>query len=175
MLNFDILYFWRFGEDKLDPWRKHCIERALKIYEGCNFKCITTEKEFYGMETISPDYWVDKYDISLESFIPLSDRIRFDYLSEHPNTLYMDTDVWCNKKIQGNKGIEFMSIEAIWNGNDLEGIKRIFSKRNNPKGFLLHLKTEMAKEGTELHGYFEHKPKWRKKIFPGLYGQSACK
>jgi len=90
MLQFDVLYFWRFGEDKLDPWRKYCIERALKIYEGCNFKCISTSKEFYGMEIISPDYWVDKYNIPIEDTMSLSDWIRFDYLSEHPNTLYMD-------------------------------------------------------------------------------------
>lgn len=153
----NILFIWSYGP--LDVWRDKCVKRAMKIYPKANFICITADSEFYGMATVPFEHWIEKYNIPMSDMMGLSDYIRFDYLSENPDTLYLDTDTYCTKKMPFLEGIGYKSIEAIWNGKDLEGIKEIFS-HHNCQQILWHLRDHMT--GTYLHDYFEHKPLWAK-------------
>ena len=113
------------------------------------------------METIEPYYWIEKFRIPANDILGLSDYIRFDYLSNYPCTLYLDTDVYCVSAIPDISGIGYKSIQAIWNGEDTEGIKRIFEKGKG-KQILWDLRREMS--GINLSEYFEHKPIWRKQL-----------
>lgn len=160
----DILFIW-YG--KLEPiygWRDTCIRRALELYPEANFKCITTLKEFYGMELIDANALCEEmeaegYYSDMENFMVLSDEMRFWWLARNKNTLYMDTDTFCIKPFEPCPLPRKSGIEALWNGEDLEPFAEILTKRIKGN-FFVHIEPELEIES--MNDFFEHKPRWAK-------------
>ena len=163
-----VLFIWIGNNTPLYEWRTKCIRRAMEVYPDFNFKVITGLKSFFGFETIKLEpifEAIKEYNvrpISDGHHMNFSDYARYYWLSNHPNTLYLDTDTWCIKRMPIIPGLGNMEYEAIWNGEDLESIKRVLGQHNN-KEILLHTSRLLSQIGTNLSEYFEHKPLWSKR------------
>lgn len=152
----NILFIWIGRKSPLYEWRTMCIRRALEIYPNANFQVITMLKSFFNMAIIDP------YDvgIDLDETMVYSDYVRLDWLSRHPNTLYLDTDTFCMKPMPLTRGMGSAGFEAIWSGHDQDKIREVFYSRGEKK--LLYPLAQKFK-GHNLADYFEHKPLWSKK------------
>lgn len=162
----DILFVWNATISPLYEWRIKCIRRAMEVYPDASFKVITQLKEFFGMEIISLVEvlrFLREYKIDLDNPLMFADYARYYWLSIYPNTLYIDTDAFCISPIPTLKGIGHDDYWAIWNGNDLEGVKEIL-ERHEDKQVLLHTPKLLASRGTNLSCYFDHKPAWRRYV-----------
>ena len=161
----NILFIWIGMVEPLYDWRSRCIFRAKEMYPDAKFYCVTTLKDFYGMEIldavdIAEKMKVQGYYGDITQFIPFSDALRFWWLSKQSNTLYMDTDTWCIKPFEPQEEPGKVGIEAIWNGNDKTTFKDFLDRRKNGEIFVGY-RDELDID--DLSEYFEHKPEWSKK------------
>jgi len=162
----NVLFIW-FG--KLEPiygWRDTCIRRAKELYPEANFKCITNLKEFYGMELINADELCSQMELEgyysdTDNFMALSDEMRFYWLANHKNTLYMDTDTYCVERLELGALPRKMGIEALWSGDDLKPFEDMLKLRTKGQ-FFIDLESDLKLD--EMKGYFEHKPLWSKEF-----------
>ena len=96
--------------------------------------------------------------MDIEHYMNFSDYARFHYLSEHEDTLYLDTDIYCVKRTELSEKCECKDIQAIWSGKDCDTIRNIFSFHDN-QAILLGLKNKF-KHNIKFEDCFQHKPKW---------------
>ena len=164
----NVLFIWNSTISPLYEWRCKCIRRALEVYSDAKFKVITQLTEFFGIEIV-PLYEVarhmQKYNIQLSRPVMFADYARLFWLARNPDTLYIDTDAFCIKPIPQSPTIRYADYWAIWNGNDLKGIQEILDQHGG-KEMLLHTPRLLAAKGKSMIEYFEHKPYWRKLIYP---------
>lgn len=160
----NIIYLWFGLAGPLNVWQKMCIDRAKEIYPEANFQCITTLKEFHGMEIISAEKVLsDMHKLGLygdlTSHMSTSDEMRFYWLMNNENTLYLDSDTYCTKKYDFTEKASKMKIEALWSGKEPKPFKDILETRIKGQLFIkLHNKVNAE----DMTGYFEHKPLWAK-------------
>ena len=160
----NIVFIWDGFQAPLYEMRTRCVRRAMDIYSEAKFTCITTLKEFFLINIINTyDYYekIKHYDIDVNKYMNFSDYARFHYLSEHEDTLYLDTDIWCTKPIKLTEECKATDIQAIWSGKDCNGIKEIFSKHDNR--IILHHLRNKFKNDNDFNECFQHKPKWLRK------------
>lgn len=151
-----ILLIWIGDNEPLNEFRNKCITQIMAMYPGAQFKVITKHKKFFGMDLIHPD----NFDIGIdyEDYLSYSDYARLKWLSENPNTLYIDTDTWPIKPYLFGDKIGSAGFEAIWSGNQGHLIEKIY---NEAEGRLLsNHGAKLDALGESLHQYFEHKPRW---------------
>jgi len=162
----DILFIWFGKVEPLYAWRDACIRRAFELYPEANFKCITTLKDFYGMEIIDAEEVAAKmksegYYSDIDNFIALSDEMRFWWLARNKNTLYLDTDIYCVDKFNTDNTPKKSCIEALWNGDNYLPFIKILETR--AKGELF-IDIEEKLDIEDMSECFEHKAKWGKKL-----------
>ena len=160
----NILFIWIGMVEPLYDWRHRCIFRAKEMYPDAKFQCVTTLKEFYGMEIVDAREVAEKmeeqgYYGDITQFIPFSDALRFWWLSKQKNTLYLDTDTWCKTPLNPHPNAGKAGIEALWNGENTSVFKDFLDKRRSGEIFVGY-RNELDID--DLTEYFEHKPKWAK-------------
>ncbi len=106
---------------------------------------------------------LNEYNLNINDPLSVSDYMRFDYLSKHEDTLYLDTDVICMKSATLMDQCKAWRIGAIWIGKECDVIKDIFSKHEN-REVLFGFEKEFEKD-KEFNNCFEHKPLWLKKDY----------
>jgi len=159
----NILFIWLGKTEPLYEWRTMCIRRAKEVYPDANFKCITHMRAFFCMELINPsEIDLSEYNANEDNYCGWSDYARLWYLSKHPNTLYMDTDTWCNERMPFSPECGNAGFEAIWNGTELDKMKAVLNRHNNRR-LLYRLGNDLTRVGRDLNKYFKHKPLWAKK------------
>jgi len=158
-----VLFIWFGLLGPLYEWRDSCIKRAMEIYPDAKFKCITTYREFYGMEVIDAYALAEEMnklgyyaDMDRDKYLATSDEMRFWWMLHYPNCLYLDTDTWCEKPILRNKQPGKMSIEALWSGEDKQPFQDILDIRVKGQLFVSHRNDLKAEDLSE---YFTHKKK----------------
>lgn len=157
----EVLFIWFGLREPLYDWRISCIKRAKAVYPDAKFKCITTWKEFYGMEVV-PAYPLAEElnrhgfyaDMHPDKYRQTSDEMRFWWLTHYPNTLYLDTDTWCESPIERSRKPGKMSIEALWSGEDAQPFKEILEIREKGEFFVRYNKDLRAEDLSE---YFTHR------------------
>jgi hypothetical protein len=156
----DILFIWTGSKIPLYEWRTRCIRRAVEIYPEANFKVITTLKGFFNMEIIDAvelNKEMAEYKLDVHSGVMFSDYARYYWLSKNPNTLYIDTDVWCVKPMPEIEGSGNCNYWMIWNGNNTEIMKELLDTHDY-RGSLVHTVVPLSQAGVQMGEYFEHKP-----------------
>ena len=162
----NILFIWTGVTKPLYEWRMKCIRRALTIYPTAHFQVITTMKEFFNMQVIEANdisnNLNDEFSIGITLHDPIcfSDYARYYWLARNPQTLYIDTDVFCVSPIPEIQDIGHDDYWAIWNGNNLKGIQDILAQHDE-KRYLFHTPKLLATVGRNFSQYFIHKPIWR--------------
>lgn len=155
-----ILYIWYGIHEPLYHYRDKCIRRALELYPDAHFQVITNLDTFYGMEVISNNdvraqmeeqgYYTHKRD-----YLRTSDEMRFWWLSQHKNTLYLDTDTWCKEPMPVSPEPGKLAIEALWTGEDTSQFANMLATRERHS---LYITLEKKLELRDLSKYFEHTP-----------------
>lgn len=135
----NILIIWD-GERKLDPFRLECIARAKEIYPNVKMSCITkdidllpkTIDKYLAWDEMLAKIW-EKWCVRTKDITAMSDFFRYYYLSEHPHTLYIDTDVYIHKKIEEGNNIAKWGPDysAIWNGNQCKFFEYVVGLRKS--------------------------------------------
>lgn len=160
----NILFIWLGLRGPLYEWRIRCIRRAIEVYPLAHFQVITTLPEFFGFEIIDAGIYLQTLKVygiyDLSDHLQYSDYARLRWLSDNPNTLYMDTDTWAIKHIPITDKMGFAKFEAIWNGGDLEEILRVLAMAQGER-LLYHLANKF--DGHNLKEYCEHRPRWARK------------
>jgi len=162
----DILFIWFGKSDPLYEWRDACIRRAFEMYPEANFKCITTLKDFYGMELIDANELCTKmesegYYSDIDNFMALSDEMRFYWLARNKNTLYLDTDTYCSERFELSALPRKAGIEALWSGDDCGPFEIILKIRDKGQFFI---NLESTLNIAEMNHAFEHKPQWSREL-----------
>jgi hypothetical protein len=164
----NILFIWNATISPLYEWRNKCIRRALEVYPDAKFKVITQLTEFFGIEIVSLHEVVrhmEEYNIRLDNTVMFANYARLYWLARHANTLYIDTDTFCIKPIKQSPTIQYANDWAIWNGQELESIQDVLDQHGG-KEILLPTPELLPAKGKSMIEYFDHKPAWRKLIYP---------
>jgi len=173
----NILFIWFGLVEPLYKWRDICISQALELYPDAHFQCITTLKDFYGMEIIDARTVISMmekqgYYSDIKCFQAMSDEMRFWWLMNNKNTLYMDTDTWCIKPMLPTLAAGKAGIEALWSGGESEPFSHILKIRKKGDIFI---ELEPQVKAQDLTEYFEHKPLWAKQIRQNLYPKKGAR
>lgn len=165
----NILFIWYGLREPLYTLRDRCIIQALKIYPKANFKVITAMKAFYDMEIINVYDIIEemkKEDLytDINHYMALSDEMRFWWLKNNPETLYLDTDTWCKEQMPYMEKCGHMNIEALWNGNNehTKPFDDIMNKRKKGELYNTYIPELYQSESVPLDKYFSHKDVWVK-------------
>ena len=157
----NILFIWDGTE--LSDYRRECVLRAKKIYPDVHFVCILKgDWPFNGFECIEWDgikkEIIKRYGIGVDETRPFSEYARFMYLSENPFTLYLDTDIYCIKKmIEVHKtGYWKTDICALWNGNNTAIFHEVVKNRKT-NNILAHCAAMLPGDSIDLKPYCIHK------------------
>jgi len=165
-----ILFIW-ISEKTLDGFRLDCLKRAKKIYENVQLILITNLKKGCPEEvdTILPiDYYLGllwkEYGIKTPDIITQTNFTRYYYLSKNPNTLYLDTDIYLQRKIEVNDyiGRYGKDISAVFNGNELSFFDNLIRLRNSNNS-TENLKSFFPQDAIDLSRWMTHKTKTFKK------------
>ena len=152
----NVLLLWIGETHPLDEWRNKCVSQVKMCYPMAKFTVITKLKEFYGMKIVHPDDY--EVGVDPEDYISYSDYARLKWLSENEDTLYIDTDTWCNKPYEFTDKMGSAYFEAIWSGKETHKIKEVADMAEGRT--LMKLGKELDARGENLHKYFDHRPKW---------------
>jgi len=152
----NVLLIWIGEHEPLDEWRAKCISQVKMCYPHAKFNVITKLETFFGMSTIHPETF--PVGVDCKDFISYSDYARLKWLSENEDTLYIDTDTWCNKPYEFTDKMGSAFFEAIWSGKETQKIKEVSDMSEGRT--LMKLGGELDKRGVNLYEYFDHRPKW---------------
>jgi hypothetical protein len=156
----NVLLIWIGEFEPLSEYRNACIKRVLQIYPRANFKVITKLETFYGMETIHPDTF--PVGVDSKDFLSYSDYARLKYLSENEDTLYIDSDTWCEKPFDFGDRMGSAFFEAIWSGKETQVIKRVLEKAEGR--LISNLGSDLGEQGENLFDYFTHGNRYKRDI-----------
>lgn len=157
----EIVFIWFGLYEPLSDYRIACIKRAKEVYPDAKFKCITNFTKFYDMEVVDATALAKEMtklgyygNTDKEKYMYLSDEMRFWWLTHYPNTLYLDTDTWCEKPMPITPRAGKVRIEALWSGEQCERFMDILVQREKGKLFIgYHRKVDAE----DLSEYFTHK------------------
>jgi len=165
----NVLFIWYGLREPLYTLRDKCIINAIQKYPEAKFRVITSLKAFYDMEIVNVYDVIDemkKEDLytDINHYMALSDEMRFWWLKNNPETLYLDTDTWCEETMPYMKECGHMNIEALWNGNNehTKPFDKITSKRIKGELFNTYIPELYESDSIVLDKYFSHKAKWTK-------------
>jgi len=85
--------------------------------------------------------------------------MRFQWLFENPDTLYLDTDTWCVKPMAFSDNCGHMNIEALWNGKDSKIFKDIYNQADHKRHLYILKRKLDNSDSLKLYDYFEHSPR----------------
>lgn len=168
----DILFIWK-DHHILSKERLACIESANMMYPNSKLMVITNIQkvfpdymEIIKLETVR-DILINEYNVNpdrLRDYYGFSDYARFWYLSNHINTLYLDTDTQCVKKMpeipSGICGGKPYRLDALYNNDSPETFSKHFNKRNNTSNLMgLTNSFDYENDFINISEYFIHRPK----------------
>lgn len=165
-----ILFTWKTHK-RIDKARLACIKRAREIYPDAKFVFITDDRSFVEEgDEVLPVRRVTKILVNdfkvmparLRSYLGFTDYAKFWYLSQNENTMYLDTDVYCLKKLPKiKKGVGAGIPEAIsvlYNHDNPDLFKALFFRRNNTSNLVgLGDHMDYDNDFKDVSKYFEHK------------------
>ncbi len=173
-----VLMFWQ-NMGVHDAYRMLCIRRVTEVYPSAEFIAITDFPEFFPecFQILDLDIvinelmctYTDKQDhIDMQShYVFVSDYARMHFLSIHPNTLYLDTDTYCAKKMPefplGFVGSRKnpCNNDVIYNNDRPDIIKDLMERRHmfRPKPNLVPLMSLLQWDvnAINLSNFFAHK------------------
>jgi hypothetical protein len=100
----------------------------------------------------------------LQNYFGLSDALRFVFLSENPHTLYMDTDIYCQKVLpeipSGRVGILPHNICMMYNNDNTKYFTNLFKKYHEKyERFFVGISQffDLDEQVMDLSEYFIHK------------------
>lgn len=157
----NVLFVWDGSE--LSDYRRECVLRAQRIYPEAHFVCILKgDWPFDEFERIEWDGIKNKirkrYGIGVDGTRPFSEYARFTYLSDNTYTLYLDTDIYCIKKMEttSKTGYWKSDICALWNGAN-PGTFHYAVQNRKSNNVLAHCAAMLPEDSIDLKPYCIHK------------------
>lgn len=160
----NVLFIWDGSE--LSDYRRECVLQAQRIYPEAHFVCILKgDWPFDGFERIEWDgiksKISDRYGVGIHATIPFSDYARFIYLSENKYTLYIDTDIYCIKRMEATPKTGYWKTDicALWSGGNSAVFHRAVKNRKS-NNVLAHCAVMLPENSIDLKPYCIHKHKF---------------
>ena len=142
--------FWE-SHKLIIPYLMRCIQRATEVYPDAQFVAITNKPEVFPecfrFITCAEDKeeLLDVYDTKDDRdrinrhYIFFSDYARMHYLANNPDTLYIDTDTYCLKRMPKlNPGVvgsrQFpCNNDVIYNNDNIHLMWELMERRHEIK------------------------------------------
>ena len=154
-----ILFIWVNAGYELCNYRKKCMVHARALHPEAKVKCISNLN--FNEQLIEKidlnDYMKSKNFDFPRYYQAKTDHLKFMYLCDNPNTLYLDTDIYLSSRIPDDKPGNYL-LGSIYNKNKCNLIKEIYSKPvNGVNGVLWELRHHFKpSQFNQLEKYVSH-------------------
>lgn len=162
-----ILFFWQRVTSPLSETRLNCIKRWHEIYPESQHVIISNEEiwpewmERIGLSFIKQRI-SDKYGANIaDSFMPLSDYARLEWLSENDYCLYADTDTYPLGRLDLDVRMACSrGLSCVWSGDQRLQIAKCFKEFFPGRQILFNFSERLFVEGAlDLTEQILHKEK----------------
>ena len=168
-----ILWIW-FGENSVPIERQNAIAETMLVYPDAEYVCITKQKSFLDpkIKCIDPQVITDQMVTYFElketpevwkEYLIFSDWVRYFYIANNPDTLYLDTDC------RALKTFDFSKVEKVLNPKF--DIFLLYSPANGIGKEILPILKEQSKKCISLTVFLARtiKPLWAGEMPEGYF------